>query len=211
VFFLAGYLDGSTPVSRTIVVPDGKPVFFPVINDFYVPINQTGAYSPDPPCVTLTLACALQAPYLTQVEDLAVQIDGISLDNAQIDRQTSPSYFSVTLPADNVLGVTSPSEANGCCANLWTQDGFYITLDDLSVGTHVLHFEGEGSSLAGGSFSQDVMVTLVVVPEPSTWAMMSIGFAGLGFAAYRKRRTQRPPVAVPPRTTPGWIAKTASR
>ena len=25
------------------------------------------------------------------------------------------------------------------------------------------------------------------VPEPSTWAMMLIGFAGLGFMAYRRR------------------------
>jgi PEP-CTERM motif len=25
------------------------------------------------------------------------------------------------------------------------------------------------------------------VPEPSTWAMMLVGFAGLGFAAYRQR------------------------
>ena len=24
------------------------------------------------------------------------------------------------------------------------------------------------------------------VPEPSTWAMMALGFAGLGFAGYRK-------------------------
>jgi PEP-CTERM motif len=26
------------------------------------------------------------------------------------------------------------------------------------------------------------------VPEPSTWAMMILGFAGLGFMAYRKNR-----------------------
>jgi hypothetical protein len=26
------------------------------------------------------------------------------------------------------------------------------------------------------------------VPEPSTWAMLLLGFAGIGFAAYRKRR-----------------------
>jgi hypothetical protein len=26
------------------------------------------------------------------------------------------------------------------------------------------------------------------VPEPSTWAMMFLGFAGLGYAAYRKGR-----------------------
>ena len=25
------------------------------------------------------------------------------------------------------------------------------------------------------------------VPEPSTWAMMLLGFAGIGFAAYRRK------------------------
>ena len=29
---------------------------------------------------------------------------------------------------------------------------------------------------------------VAAVPEPSTWAMLLIGFAGVGFAAYRKRR-----------------------
>jgi hypothetical protein len=27
------------------------------------------------------------------------------------------------------------------------------------------------------------------VPEPSTWAMMLLGFAGLGFVTYRRRNT----------------------
>jgi PEP-CTERM motif len=31
-------------------------------------------------------------------------------------------------------------------------------------------------------------VTGAVVPEPSTWAMMLPGFAGLGYAGYRKTR-----------------------
>lgn len=30
------------------------------------------------------------------------------------------------------------------------------------------------------------------VPEPSTWAMLLIGFAGVGFAAHRRRRYQKP-------------------
>ena len=31
-------------------------------------------------------------------------------------------------------------------------------------------------------------VSLTAVPEPSTWAMMFVGFAGLGYAAFRRRR-----------------------
>jgi len=31
---------------------------------------------------------------------------------------------------------------------------------------------------------------LVAVPEPSTWAMLLAGFAGLGFAGYRARRAE---------------------
>jgi PEP-CTERM motif-containing protein len=190
VFFLAGNLSGGVS-ARTIRVPDGKPIFFPVINSFFVPINLDGTPNPFPCTSPLTLTCAIQAASFTQAENMAVQIDSISLDNAQIEqfRQTSTSYFSVAVPADNVLGVTGPNE---CCANLWVQDGFYITLDDLSVGTYVLQFQGEGQSLAGGPISLDVTDTLnVVVPEPSTWAMMAIGFVGLGFAAYRRRRAQR--------------------
>ena len=32
-------------------------------------------------------------------------------------------------------------------------------------------------------------LSLTAAPEPSTWAMMMLGFAGLGFAGYRKART----------------------
>ena len=33
-----------------------------------------------------------------------------------------------------------------------------------------------------------------VVPEPSTWAMMLLGFAGLGFAGYRRARLSPSPL-----------------
>ena len=32
------------------------------------------------------------------------------------------------------------------------------------------------------------------VPEPSTWAMMLIGFAGLGYAAFHRRKVSTPRV-----------------
>lgn len=38
--------------------------------------------------------------------------------------------------------------------------------------------------LNGGTYSGDFVVS---VPEPSTWAMMVLGFAGVGYLAYRRR------------------------
>ena len=32
-----------------------------------------------------------------------------------------------------------------------------------------------------------VTVSVAAVPEPSTWAMMILGFAGVGFMAYRRK------------------------
>jgi hypothetical protein len=51
-----------------------------------------------------------------------------------------------------------------------------------------------GSSLAGFEFSSTSGFNLPIpvagaVPEPSTWAMMILGFAGLGFMAYRRKQT----------------------
>jgi len=33
----------------------------------------------------------------------------------------------------------------------------------------------------------NVTVSVAAVPEPSTWAMMILGFAGVGFMAYRRK------------------------
>ena len=49
-----------------------------------------------------------------------------------------------------------------------------------------------GTGEAGGLFGVTTTVTITSgVPEPSTWAMMFIGFAGLGLAGYRKARSAR--------------------
>ena len=54
----------------------------------------------------------------------------------------------------------------------------------ISPGTYVYSW---GSGLNADTFTIDV--ERGAVPEPSTWAMMGLGFAALGFVSYRARRS----------------------
>jgi len=45
----------------------------------------------------------------------------------------------------------------------------------------------EGSTISSNSF--EIAEITTSIPEPSTWAMMTAGFAGLAFAAFRARRS----------------------
>jgi hypothetical protein len=38
-----------------------------------------------------------------------------------------------------------------------------------------------------GTLTYDYTPAALTVPESSTWAMMALGFAGLGYAGYRRR------------------------
>ena len=59
--------------------------------------------------------------------------------------------------------------------NLWgTSPGNYSLWE--SVGSYNYPIEESGN------------LSMTAVPEPSTWAMMLLGFAGLGIAGYRVRR-----------------------
>lgn len=51
------------------------------------------------------------------------------------------------------------------------------------------HFDGSNPTYTNYAF----LVT--GVPEPSTWAMMILGFSGVGFIAYRRRKQTMPPKA----------------
>ena len=52
-------------------------------------------------------------------------------------------------------------------------------------GDYYLNLSGTG----GGTAGYGGTLSVAAVPEPSTWAMMILGFFGVGFMAYR-RRTQ---------------------
>ena len=60
-----------------------------------------------------------------------------------------------------------------------------LRLDPLNSNDFVTQVTFAGA----GSFTGTMTPITASVPEPSTWAMMLAGFAGLGFAAYRRARS----------------------
>jgi hypothetical protein len=52
--------------------------------------------------------------------------------------------------------------------------------------------DGGSSNNVGGVW----IVEVPAVPEPSTWAMLLIGFAGIGFTTYRRSSRRQLPTAV---------------
>ncbi len=62
--------------------------------------------------------------------------------------------------------------------------GIYTTTKDIDI----------VASQVPGSAGYSWSVSVAAVPEPSTWAMMLLGFAGLGFAGYRRTASRLPGV-----------------
>jgi hypothetical protein len=70
----------------------------------------------------------------------------------------------------------------------WTRDA-NLDPDWLRIGTDIV---GKNADGVAPTFNAAFSLSGNTVPEPSTWAMMLLGFAGLGFAGYRHGRKARP-------------------
>ena len=94
----------------------------------------------------------------------------------------SSSFNGASTPTYSVLsdGIGANSQVN------------MATLDDLSPVTPYTVSNTIIFGLARGTppspITDEFSVSATVVPEPSTWAMMLLGFAGLAFAGYRRAR-----------------------
>ncbi len=72
----------------------------------------------------------------------------------------------------------------------WMTASFDFTATSTSEALQFLSIGGP-TSLPPVAFLDGVSLTGDVpggVPEPATWAMMGLGFAGLGLVAYRRRK-----------------------
>jgi PEP-CTERM motif len=89
---------------------------------------------------------------------------------------TDGNFFS-----DNVLYVPNGYTSGGLLSDTATFDNTTIANLGLTPGTYTWTW---GSGTDADSF----VVQVAAVPEPSTWAMVILGFFGLGFMAYRRKQ-----------------------
>jgi hypothetical protein len=146
VWFLAGSF-GSDPVVRTCNVPEGRALFFPVINFAHF------GFPTDPPITVAEMEAILDP--IRQATGLEVLVDDVPVGRLSRYFVVSP-VFSVVAPADNIytaFGVTAGELLYPCLG-----EGFYVMLTPLAPGNHTIVIR---ASTPWG-FSQDVTYNLRV-------------------------------------------------
>jgi PEP-CTERM motif len=72
----------------------------------------------------------------------------------------------------------------------FSDDGYIGTLSGIVLPPGEYYLEISGSSLFGPAAVSASVDTSAPVPEASTWTMMALGFAGVGFMGFRRRRAE---------------------
>jgi PEP-CTERM motif len=93
------------------------------------------------------------------------------------------TFLWLSAPKPIMGSGTTPFPPGFTDLQTWTRDAA-LDPDWLRVGTDIVG--GTPAPTFNAAFS------LSTVPEPSTWAMMLLGFAGLGFVGYRRARKASP-------------------
>jgi hypothetical protein len=94
-----------------------------------------------------------------------------------LDRYGQATFVSASVSV--LLGGTSLADINA-------DAGAVFIIGFTNATTNASH-TGNGLFTNGLQLDQPTLTLSAVVPEPSTWAMMILGFAGVGFMAYRRR------------------------
>jgi hypothetical protein len=102
--------------------------------------------------------------------------------------QTSGSFgnsTSVGLLINNANVFTALNISGNATSLTWEQFSWNFIATTTSTSITFLNQDPSNDYVA--ALDNVVVSQISAVPEPSTWAMMILGFAGVGFAAYRRR------------------------
>jgi PEP-CTERM motif len=101
----------------------------------------------------------------------------------------SGSFFGqATLTSNGTFSITLSSAAladiNADAGSTFLVGFTNATLNAIPPGAN----EDDGVYTNGNQFGQPTLTLASAIPEPSTWAMMILGFCGVGFMAYRRKQ-----------------------
>lgn len=167
------------PNSSGPVTLDGDPFSATFVYDTSLGTSITTADSDtieggsaDSPILSATLTAEGKTFAVTGFDDVSVGIGGafgiyaVTADNLSTDRSINVFLYptgGVPDSLDTPFSGTDPSKGTGTF--------------DVTAG---------GSAVAFGNLIPETVTVTLGIPEPTTWAMMLIGFGALGYAAYRR-------------------------
>jgi hypothetical protein len=125
VWYLSGTFGG--PVVRNCKIPEGKAIFFPVVNSECSYLEFL-AYKTE----AELRKCAVT--FADKVSNLDASVDGVKIPDIEKYRFQS-GLFNFSLPAENVLGL-APGITDSVA------DGYWIMLKPLAKGEHTIQFGG---------------------------------------------------------------------
>jgi len=135
-------------------VPEGLPIFVPVVNNSFFDSPNVCGQGPD--SFTADEGRAMVAPAIDAAINLSATLDGTPVKMFRVQSV----IFDVSLPKDNFVsflgfipcpqGVYSPA----------VDDGYYVLLKKLKAGLHRFHIHAE----IPPNFVIDVTYNLTVVP-----------------------------------------------
>lgn len=183
-FFLPGSFD-ATPVVRNVTVRPDQTLFLNLL---------VVTYWQDTPAQTEAVMRGLASDIIGNVSSMSITVNGapalLPAGYASLTalRQSSPLHNLTVIP-DNIGGWPA-----GVFPAI--DDGWLIAMQGLPLGNHQVKwtFNSSPTGPYAGQFTiaQDITFNVTSVPEPGTWAMMSLGMAAVGFGALRRRRDQTP-------------------
>jgi hypothetical protein len=113
---------------------------------------------------------------LTAPASLTATVDGVTFTFSTLNSFTDSSGHlldSSSISASTTAPITSALYGDG---------NIHLVLEGTTYEIDVVN----GGYIEGGTISLTAIAA--AVPEPSTWVMMLLGFAGLGFVAYRRKQ-----------------------
>jgi hypothetical protein len=185
VWFLGGSFS-SDPVTRNVNIPDGKFIFFPIINSFKNPDNPLPPGPPPPfdPKVIEEyrgIVFDMVNPYGSNMVCTLGGTRVVYNPDTPIVRTQSP-VFIMNIP-ENSLFTDFGALAGDYGPTV--SDGYWVMLPPLSAGPHTLHFTASVCPSNPSSFSQDITYN-INTPLPGTLILLGSGLLGLmGFGRRR--------------------------